>query len=219
VRTTFYDLLERLEATGDLREPVVELGASRASGQAHLPAVGSMFPGRAFIGVDMHPGQGVDQLHNLHSLGFRDGSIGTAIMFDTIEHVEDPTSALTEIRRCLAPDGVLLLTTVFLFPIHPYPADYWRFTAEGVAALLKDFDRSHTGEAGLRLLPHTVVGLAGGPSVDPESWRRLSRAVDDWLREGATSWKERALAWLPPILLQRGYERYSTSSAQHSGKS
>lgn len=160
----------------------------------------------------MSPGRGVDQVHNLHSLGFREESIRTALMFDTIEHVEHPRSAISEIHRCLAPDGVFLMTTVFFFPIHPFPADYWRFTGQGIASLLQGFDKVHTGEAGLRLFPHTVLGLAGGPELDPGAWQNLTRAVDDWLREGSSSWKERALDLLPPSLLQRAYERLSTSA-------
>lgn len=219
MRTILFNLLERLAELDDLPEPVVEFGALRVASQAHLPAVQSLFPGRTFTGIDMDPGLGVHQRHDLHRLGLRDGSVGTALLLDTIEHVENPRSALAELGRCLAPDGVLLLTTHFFFPIHKFPSDYWRFTAEGVTAVLSEFGHSHAGEAGLRLFPHTVVGLAGGPDIDPESWRRLSGAVDEWLREGATSWKERALSVLPPILAQRVYERYVTSGERQAGKS
>jgi len=177
-----------------------------------------MFTGQTYIGVDMSPGVSVDQLHNLHNLGFRDESIRSALMFDTIEHVEHPRSALSEIHRCLAPDGVLLMTTVFFFPIHPFPDDYWRFTAQGIASLMNEFDKVHTGEGGLHLFPHTVVGLAGGPAVDPDVWRKLTTTVDEWLRVGSTSWKERALAVLPPRLLQWAYERHSTSAEHGSSK-
>ncbi len=209
MRTTLYNLLERVIDTGELPDPVVEFGAARASSQAHLPEVRSLFPGRAFTGVDMNPGLGVDHRDDLHCLGIRDRSVGTALLLDTLEHVENTKAALSELRRCLAPNGVLLLTSHFFFPIHNFPADYWRFTAQGLRALLGEFAHSHSGEAGLRLFPHTVVGLAAGHDIDPESWRRLSTAVDEWLREGADSWKERALNFLPPILIQRGYERYA----------
>ncbi len=209
MRTIVYDLLERLANTKNLPQPLVEFGAARVANQAHLPAVRSMFPGLAFSGTDMSPGLGVDQLHDLHRLGLRDRSVGTAILIDTIEHVENPRLALAELRRCLKDDGVLLLTSHFFFPIHQFPSDYWRFTAQGISALLSDFGRSHSGEVGLRLFPHTVVGLAGGSAIDPASWPRLTAAVDAWREKGATSWKEQALSLLPPILVQRGYERYA----------
>jgi len=219
VRTIVYDLLERLATADDLPGPIVEFGALRVDNQAHLPPIRSLFPGRPFSGADMSAGLGVDQLQDLHQLGLRTESVGTALMLDTIEHVEKPKLALDEIRRCMAADGVLLLTSHFFFPIHQFPSDYWRFTAQGISALLTDFHFSYAGEAGLRLFPHTVVGLAGGPGVTPENWRCLSQAVQDWQREGATSWKERALSFLPPVLVQRGYERYATATIRRTKKS
>jgi hypothetical protein len=212
MRTIVFDLLQRLADTNNLPQPIVEFGAARVDSQVHLPAVRSMFPGLAFSGTDMSPGPGVDQLHDLHRLGFRDGSIGTAILIDTIEHVENPRLALAELRRCLKDNGVLLLTSHFFFPIHEFPSDYWRFTAQGIGSLLSDFDRSYSGEVGLRLFPHTVVGLAGGPAIEPNSWPRLTAAVEAWQEKGATSWKERALSLLPPVLVQRGYERYAKTN-------
>ena len=218
MRTIVYDLLDRLIKADDLPQPIVEFGAARVASQAHLPAIRSLFPGRAFSGADMSPGLGVDQLQDLHRLGLRDGSVGTAILIDTIEHVENPRLALTELRRSLKDDGVLLLTSHFFFPIHQFPADYWRFTAQGITALLDGFGRSHSGEVGLKLFPHTVVGLAGGPAVDEESWRRFSTAVDEWRLKGATSWKERALSLLPPVIVQRGYERYARAETHRPEK-
>jgi SAM-dependent methyltransferase len=209
VRTIVYDLLERLAGVGDLPEPIVEFGALRVEAQAHLPPIRSLFPGKPFSGADMSAGLGVDQRQDLHQLGLRTGSVGTVLLLDTIEHVENPRAALAEIRRCTADDGVLLLTSHFFFPIHQFPADYWRFTAQGITALLNEFSHAYAGEAGIRLFPHTVVGLAGGPNVGEAKWRALVQAVETWQEEGSTSWKERALSLLPPVLVQRGYQQYT----------
>ena len=107
-----------------------------------------------------------------------------------------------------APDGILLLTTHFFFPIHQHPADYWRFTADGVDSLLKEFPYRYAAEGGLRLFPHSVVGLAV-VLHSAKRWESSVEAVDEWVRLGATSWKERAMNILPPILVQRGYKRYA----------
>lgn len=157
----------------------------------------------------MNPGVGVDQLQDLRQLGLRDGSVGTALLLDTIEHVEDPREAVSELRRTLAPEGLLLLTTHFFFPIHQHPADYWRFTADGVDSLLKDFPFRYAAEGGLHLFPHSVVGLAGGPALKAKQWSLTVKAVDEWIRLGASSWKEQVMNVLPPILVQRGYQRYA----------
>jgi SAM-dependent methyltransferase len=208
VRTILYDLLRRIVATSP-PQPVVEFGSARAPTQTHLPSVRSVFTGLAFSGTDMNPGVGVDQLQDLRQLGLRDGSVGTALLLDTIEHVEDPRQAMAELRRCIAPEGLLLLTTHFFFPIHQHPADYWRFTADGVDSLLKEFPFRYAAEGGLRLFPHSVVGLAGGHALEAKQWDSTVKAVDEWVRFGASSWKERAMNVLPPILTQQGYKRYA----------
>ncbi len=208
MRTILFDLLERIVATSPA-EPVIEFGALRVPTQTHLPSVRSVFAGYQYSGADMMAGVGVDQRQDLRQIGLRDGCVGTALLLDTIEHVEDPRQAMAEIRRCLAPDGILLLTSHFFFPKHAYPYDYWRFTSDGVLSLLKDFSYRHAGESGLRLFPHTVLGLAGGADLDPRRWERSVKAVDDWLKRGATSWKERTLNMLPPVIAQLSYERYA----------
>jgi SAM-dependent methyltransferase len=216
VRTIVFDLLARIVATSP-PQPVIEFGALRAPTQTHLPSVRSVFAGFRYSGADMMPGVAVDQLQDLHQLGLRDGSIGTALLLDTIEHVEDPRQAMGEIRRCLAPNGILLLTSHFYFPKHAYPYDYWRFTSDGIASLLKDFPNHHAAEGGLRLFPHTVVGVAGGAELGAQQWNSTVKAVDGWLKHGATSWKERAFNLLPPAVAQIMYERYA--KIEHSAKS
>ena len=215
------NLIDRLRANDPLRSAAADrshiaaaagcdFGSARARTETHLPSVRSVFSGFAFSGTDMNPGVGVDQLQDLRQLGFRDGSIGTALLLDTIEHVEDPRLAMAELRRCNAPDGLLRLTTHFFFPIHAHPVDYWRFTADGVDSLLKEFPFRYAVEGGLRLFPHSVVGLAGGPALEEQQWDSTVKAVDEWIRLGASSWKERAMDLLPPILVaERGYRRYA----------
>jgi SAM-dependent methyltransferase len=208
VRTILFDLLERIVATSP-PEPVIEFGALRAPTQTHLPSVRSVFTGFEYSGADMMPGVGVDQLQDLRQIGIRDHSIGTVLLLDTIEHVEDPRAAIAELRRCMTANGILLLTSHLFFPKHAYPYDYWRFTSDGILSLLKDFPHHHAAEGGLRLFPHTVVGLAGGGELDDGIWEKYVGAVDDWLEHGATSWKERMFSVLPPVLAQLSYERYA----------
>ena len=208
MRTILFDLLERIVATSPL-EPVIEFGALRVPTQTHLPSVRSVFAGYQYSGADMMPGVGVDQLQDLRQIGLRDESIGTALLLDTIEHVEDPRRAMDELRRCMKPNGILLLTSHFFFPKHAYPYDYWRFTSDGLRSLLRDFPFQHAAEGGLRLFPHTVVGLGGGAALEAHQWDRSVKAVDEWLKQGATTWKERMLAVLPPVIGQLSYERYT----------
>jgi len=96
---------------------------------------------------------------NLHNIDVPDGSVGTVITCDTLEHVEFPHTALTEIHRILKPGGMVFLSTVLDFRIHDSPADYWRFTPDGLKSLLKPFSFVFVGSVGRESFPHTVIAI------------------------------------------------------------
>jgi SAM-dependent methyltransferase len=48
---------------------------------------------------------------DLHELPFPDGAFDLVVCFEVIEHVEDQDGAIAELRRVLAPDGVLALSS------------------------------------------------------------------------------------------------------------
>ncbi len=218
MRVTLLKLLDGLTRSVDLPEPIYEFGAFRVPGQQHLPYVRDYFPGKRYVGCDMRPGDGVDEIQDLHQLSLPDASVGTAILFDTIEHVREPWRATAEVLRCLKPGGVILMTSVWYFPIHAYPDDYWRFTASAFDALLKDYHPIATAMCGLEKLPHTVVGLAGKGPIDPAFEAEIRRVVAAWKRHGATSWKERVLDWAPPALLIPAYGLFLRAMARRTPK-
>ena len=51
----------------------------------------------------MREGPGVDRVEDLRALSFRDGSVGTALCLDTLEHCADPPQACRELRACARP--------------------------------------------------------------------------------------------------------------------
>jgi SAM-dependent methyltransferase len=208
MRTTLLKLLEGLTRTVDFPEPIYEFGAYRVAGQEHLPRVRDFFPGRPFVGCDLRPGFGVDQLQDLHALSLPDNSVGTALLFDTIEHVQAPWRAMEELRRCLVPGGVLLMTSVWYFPVHAYPDDYFRFTASGFRSLLDSYDSVIVTSCGLERLPHTVVGVGSKGPLPTAQEATIRREVEAWKRKGSRTWKETVLDVCPPFLLIPGYTAF-----------
>lgn len=209
MRVTVLALLEQLARGVEFPGPIYEFGSFRVPGQRHLPPVRSFFPGREFHGCDLQPGDGVDEVQDLHDLKLPDDSVGTALLFDTIEHVRVPWRALAEVRRCLQPGGVVVMTSHWYFPIHAYPDDYWRFTASGFRSLFEGLDPVAVTMCGLARLPHTVLGIASkGPLRDPGAASAIERIVAAWSVNGAHSWKETALECLPPRLLIPAYDGY-----------
>lgn len=165
----------------DLPEPIIEIGSKRPPSQDNLANLRPLFPGRTFMGCDMEAGNGVDRIENLENLTFKDGEVGTFILCDTLEHVRDLDRAMKELERCLnSRTGVLIATSVMLFPVHGFPNDYWRFTPEGFRELAKTFPWVATFFGGDPNFPHTVACIACRfPQKNQTKFDRLVQAVAD----------------------------------------
>lgn len=183
-----------------IADPVVEIGARAAEGQDEVANLRNIFPSTRYIGCDVQPGPGVDQIEDVHALTFADDSIGTVVSFDTLEHIADPLRALQEIHRVLAPGGVVAISSVMLFPIHAHPWDYWRFTPEGFDQLLRPFRTRLVMSLGIPELPETVLGIGvkgAFPDLVPERFPRtmanhttMRRSMSDITREPPPSTRE-----------------------------
>jgi hypothetical protein len=148
-----------LAAVVELPDPVVEFGSLHVE-PGQDGDLRPLFAGRDFTGTDLRPGPGVDRVEDLRALSLADGSVGTAICLDTLEHCEDPPAACRELARVAARDGgVCVLSSVMLFGIHGYPSDYFRFTPEGMRSLLAGFDDAWVAGIGDPDIPSVVVGV------------------------------------------------------------
>jgi SAM-dependent methyltransferase len=156
IRAFVADVLAAVEAP----DPVVEFGALQVE-PGQDGDLRPLFAGRPFTGSDMRPGPGVDRVEDLRALSFADGDVGTALCLDTLEHCEDPPQACRELARVTAPGGVCLVSSVMLFGIHGYPSDFFRFTPEGLRAMLaQGFDDVAVAGLGDPAMPIQVVGVA-----------------------------------------------------------
>ena len=90
--------------------PILDAGCGTGLNLRHLPA-GS-------VGVDINP-RNIELLKqrlpqhtvlegDVEALPFADGSFGTVLCTEVIEHIPDPSAALAEYRRVLGPGGVLI---------------------------------------------------------------------------------------------------------------
>ncbi len=155
IRAFVAELATRLE----LPDPVVEFGALQVEDEQDGD-LRPLFPGRPYVGTDFRAGPGVDRVEDLRALTFEDGSVGTALCLDTLEHCEDPPQACRELARVCSPDGgVCVISSVMLFGIHAYPSDYFRFTPEGFRSLLGGFDAAWVAGVGPVDAPFQVVGV------------------------------------------------------------
>jgi SAM-dependent methyltransferase len=71
-------------------------------------------------------------------LPVRDQSVDIVFATQVIEHVTNPHIMVQECKRVLRPNGCLILSGPFFWPLHEEPYDFFRFTKYGFQQLLKD---------------------------------------------------------------------------------
>jgi SAM-dependent methyltransferase len=210
--------VEDVVASVALPDPVVEFGALQVEDQPGSD-LRDLFAGRPFTGTDMRFGPGVDRVEDLRALSFADGSVGTAICLETLEHCEDPVLASREITRVVAPGGVAIVSAPMLIGIHAYPSDYFRFTPAAMASMLAGFDDVWTFGYGDPGIPYWVFGVAAkGRALQLHALPSLARAQAKYdaargkFRIGPFQLGARELATtlvrqLPRVLTERARER------------
>lgn len=133
----FRDEMTTVEIEG---RRVLEVGSRNVNGTVRpfLTALGA----RDYLGVDMVPGPGVDRLCDVADLAseFASDSFEVVVTTEMLEHVKDWRTAISNLKRVVAPDGLLVVTTrSFGFPYHDYPGDYWRYEIDDMRQLFRDF--------------------------------------------------------------------------------
>ena len=101
---------------------------------------GSKRVSEAVVNLDIYPWDNVDVVADAHDLPFLDNSVDGVITTWTLEHLKYPEKVIREIYRVLTPGGYLYLSTNFVMPYHSSPADYYRWSSQGLEVLLEDFE-------------------------------------------------------------------------------
>lgn len=89
------------------------------------------------IGIDMQEGEGVDLVQDLEQpldLG-QVRSFAHVECMSVLEHSRKPWLMAANIERMLLVGGTLFVTAPFVWAVHGYPSDYWRFTEQGIREL------------------------------------------------------------------------------------
>lgn len=85
-----------------------------------------------YIGIDIEGSDADITIKPNSSIPLKSKSFTTICSFQVLEHVSDISWYLQEAKRLLTDDGVLLLSTHGVWPYHPHPNDYRRWTKEGL---------------------------------------------------------------------------------------
>ncbi|WP_186442517.1 class I SAM-dependent methyltransferase [Lysobacter antibioticus] len=162
VRGRIRAFIERNEA--GLGDDVLEVGSRIHDPKAWWCTNRDLARGR-WTGIDMQAGQGVDLVADMHALPPEwEGRFSGVVCSEVLEHVARPWLALPELRRVMAPGSLLVVTTLFAFPEHGYPDDYYRYSRSGLALLLTDagfaeVQTEYAGEVPVDLNDHGERGV------------------------------------------------------------
>src|SRR5262249_55926888 len=155
-------------------------------GQERIANLRTLFPGKAYLGVDQRDGLGVDCVADVEALPQADASIGTVIAMNTFEHVPHFWRGFDEIYRVLRPDGAVLVSCPFHSPFHAFPDDSWRFTPHALELLLDKSPSRIIGWHGASRRPANVWALGfreSAPAIRPDQYEHYQRLLRQYARQ------------------------------------
>lgn len=77
---------------------------------------------------------------NLEKISVKSDTYDLIFCTQTLEHVAEPKSVLSELYRILKPGGHLWLTAPLFYPEHEIPYDFYRYTQYGLKHLINGAD-------------------------------------------------------------------------------
>lgn len=132
----------------------------------------------------------------LHEIPVRDNYFDAILCIAVLEHVINPVEVVKELTRVLKPGGLLVVSVPFMQPEHKVPADYQRYTRDGVEVLLQDQGLSVLESKPIFTIYHTLYWI-----------------IDEWLQLKTTFPYRTARMLLLPVLASRA-KRSSTTSVK-----
>lgn len=134
---TIYDFL--CPELTRISKTVLDIGAGNSPWKNLLPKEAT------YVGLDIENADDFNMQKNndiIYYSGttfpFPDSTFSHALCIEVLEHVFDTGTFLSEIHRCLEPNGKIILTVPFSARRHHLPHDYFRFTPEALELLFKN---------------------------------------------------------------------------------
>ena len=97
----------------------------------------SLFAVERYYTLDMLLDYSPTVVANAHFLPFKSSSIDSIVCTQVLEHLKNAFLAVSEFRRVLKPQGIVLLTVPQVNELHEEPYDYYRYTKFGIIHLLE----------------------------------------------------------------------------------
>jgi len=115
---------------------VLEIGSRVVAPGSHSRR--GVFPlAQSYTGFDYYPDSNTDVVGDAHKLSqyFGEQKFDAVFSKDVFEHLAMPWVVALEINKVLKINGITFHNTVFAWPHHERPWDFWRFSDEGLKIL------------------------------------------------------------------------------------
>jgi glycosyltransferase involved in cell wall biosynthesis/SAM-dependent methyltransferase len=106
----------------------------------HLSGGGTVAGGEHVIDLDGALFATTDAVGDAHQLPFPPGCFDLVVAMNAFEHYHDPARVIDQLRRVLAPGGLVFVHTAFLQPVHEAPEHYFNATRHGVEHWFSAFE-------------------------------------------------------------------------------
>ena len=91
------------------------------------------------IGVDHedtpHDKSRIDLIATAYNIPYNNDGCDTVLCTDVLEHLEEPSQAISEAFRILKPGGYAIYTVPLFWHLHEEPRDFYRYTEHGLRYL------------------------------------------------------------------------------------
>lgn len=123
---------------------ILEVGSKRYKDHATIMLRERFGAVGKYLGCDLESGENVDKKVDLaapfseieNELG--ENQFKTIFCISVLEHVPNIFQMAQNLIKLMAPSGVIFISVPFVFRIHGYPGDYWRFTPQAIKYLFAD---------------------------------------------------------------------------------
>jgi SAM-dependent methyltransferase len=156
MRDAVIGYIKKIIQANEILGPVLDLGGLLAEEQEceYGGVIEKLFQGKDYKTLDLRPG--ADIVGDVHDTRLPSESFGTVLLLETLEHLEYPQMAVTEMYRIIKPGGLAIITTLMCWEEHRCPRDFWRFLPDGLLHLLT--------EARFASIEVETDGIADSPS-------------------------------------------------------
>lgn len=150
IRRAFKSPLLRKDGSGIVSPMALDAGAGSQRHRRRIEDLGFKYYSLEIEHPFSVASPSPDYVGSIENIPCGKDSFDAVFSIQVLEHVPNPSLALREVARVLKPNGVLLLTTNFMYPRHGVPFDFFRFTPDGLEELCR--------QAGLKVLSITGIG-------------------------------------------------------------